>query len=1013
MTSTMITWHTGKQRQLELPLVSCPGQPHALAIPICADAASMLAVEAVLTSADRSSGYRASFVIEWVGEHRLQIPRSLFKPFGNPGEIGMPQQLTLTAGDAGFAGTVLTVGTPQWLEQAALVPANAGESFFENFTHPGFWDIAEWTPTHTGGTFKPAYLYAELSVVPGAESPQPVVARSKRYALPIDGIQALLAAVAVDDLGAFSLILRIDGKEWRAVDRQQGCGDYEELRVPVRGRLLEQVTVELTSCAAWQAGEAERKINACLFWLIAEAEGADPAMSHEVYGCDDIAAPDVCDLRTDAAASASAAGEPLLPVGFLFGPDSLRALREQVRQGIKGRMFAEMIAEVEDNLGYRPEDYVGTYMPVDWGKQGIERASSPNGETRRMYSTLVYTSFAYAVTGDKRFGLAARRALLATARIKHWAAGPVARIPVGLRGYRHPFIESHTSQAVALCYDFIYGLLSEAERQEVEDALFEKGVVWIDAFLRQNSEHLLKLKSNTGVVFALGLLYAALAAKRTHPQAEEIFERWSGWLLQRMMPAYYMQDGSTSEGFVYWEYTTHYAIEALLVIAGHRGCEPQDLVHAAFGQTMQYMLHMRSLSHEGLRFLPISDSRNEDFRFMGPPLLFFARYFDIDGGLRLWHDLYAGAHEPGSPFFGEPKNTGQFTTNGLLALLLAQEREAPPSSLEQTRRFTESDRILWRSGTGVGDWLVFFEGGAQTFNHTHFDKGQFLLEAYGESLVSEPGMIAYSNPFHTALLDSQYHNVITAAGRNQTYEDAARAVVIRSLVSGDGYELLQADLSGSYKELRTYNRTLLFVRTRYVLLLDEVESDVSELQWHLHSKGAYREASRVLPGAWNAREDAGEAAGEDAGGDGGETAGEAADCRSDAAVHRYEARAAKAGLHAAIVADQPLMAKIGTYMDGETLLSHHLALAADASSGRFTLAALLVPDRGLRQAGTVADIVVTAVRTANGASFTVSGSFGFDRVDCDFAEGSIRVFRDDGAMIESNVTGEQGVSPER
>src|SRR5690606_24593690 len=99
----------------------------------------------------------------------------------------------------------------------------------------------------------------------------------------------------------------------------------------------------------------------------------------------------------------------------------------------------------------------------DWARQGIERSSSPNDDTHRMFSTLVYSAFAYAIEGDLRFGLAARRALLTVVRIDHWAAGFVARYPVGIRGYRATFVEAHTSQAAALCYDFIYPLLSVEE----------------------------------------------------------------------------------------------------------------------------------------------------------------------------------------------------------------------------------------------------------------------------------------------------------------------------------------------------------------------------------------------------------------------------------------------------------------------------------------------------------------------------------------------------------------------
>src|SRR5690606_6900844 len=91
-----------------------------------------------------------------------------------------------------------------------------------------------------------------------------------------------------------------------------------------------------------------------------------------------------------------------LPVGLLFDRGTLEELRRNMRHGETRRLFGEMRAEAEANLDYRPESYLGTYMPVDWGRQGIERASSPNREARKLFSTLVYSAFVYAAGGGLR-----------------------------------------------------------------------------------------------------------------------------------------------------------------------------------------------------------------------------------------------------------------------------------------------------------------------------------------------------------------------------------------------------------------------------------------------------------------------------------------------------------------------------------------------------------------------------------------------------------------------------------
>ena len=47
---------------------------------------------------------------------------------------------------------------------------------------------------------------------------------------------------------------------------------------------------------------------------------------------------------------------------------------------------------------------------------------------------------------------------------------------------------------------------------------------------------------------------------------------------------------------------------------------------------------------------------------------------------------------------------------------------------------------MWRTGWKAGDTLLMFESGIWGTGHEHFDKNQFLLEAFGErmALDAEP-----------------------------------------------------------------------------------------------------------------------------------------------------------------------------------------------------------------------------------------------------------------------------------
>ncbi|GGD49531.1 heparinase II/III domain-containing protein [Paenibacillus nasutitermitis] len=955
-------WDLSSQHTLSLLLDPITGAPKSLSIPIHSSAASMSFIETTLRDEDDQIRYRAQIVVEWTGDHLLEIPANWFEPVGSQDMSAILTQLTLTCWDSGPLSAMLTVDHPVWTEHTPLIQVNEREQLLDVFTAPGFWEPGEWEQTSGEGAFKKMWLYAQLSTQSGPEQ-SGSVAYTKQYDRPIDQFQALVLGLSTDELGAFSLQVMVDGVNRLVVDRKPGSG-FEELRVDLAGKLLNSVTIGLSTDPGRETGEQEGKLICLIYWIMLESRGEFPAITNEITGSGDIVAPTEEVLAGAAVYPVKEAGlhEQMLPVGFLFDREGLLALRKRVFQ--KGseasRLFGEIRAEAEANLSYRPEDYLGTYMPVDWARQGIERASSPNSDTHRLFSTLVYSAFAYAIEGDLRFGLAARRALLTVARIKHWAAGFVARYPAGLRGYRAPFIESHTSQAVALCYDLICPLLTPEERREVEDALYTKGMIWLDAFLRQNGEGYL-LGSNQGAVYTLGLLYAAHAAARSHPDAAAVAQRWSSWL-ERMLAGYYHADGSTNEGMMYWEYTTHYAIESLLIISGQSGRPVSGLIPPSMAQTMDYLSHLQSLAYPSLRFLALGDCRNEDFNNLGPSLLFFSRYLGDTRSLAMWQQHYAIAHPPGNPFFGLPIGTGQYTTNGLLTLLLLQDEKPVKQELPKHRIFAETERILWRTGSNFGDKLFFFEGGPQSFEHTHYDKGQFLLEAFGETLVVDPGTITYNRPFSTLLKASKFHNVVTVNGKDQSYKDPSQAVGIKALREEQDYDYLHADLTHSYQELSVYNRRILFVRPDYWLLYDEVDAIEPGLEWNLHSKGMF---FALEP-----------------------------DGRS---LH-FIAQAPQAGLRVAVAADQSLTAKTATYSDEGVVLSHHLALHTGRSAAKLRLAAILCPYAG-EDENAVNAITIQTESSKEGAVFTVNGSFGSDRVTCSFEDGIFRVERGSGCMI--------------
>ncbi|MEI7552184.1 MAG: heparinase II/III family protein [Verrucomicrobiota bacterium] len=946
--TTRHVWETAAARTLATSLAApAPGtKVWALSLPVKSNRATMLMVEVCLDCDESAAGpvtcgYQTSFVVEWSGWNTLYFTASSLKLIGQPAGLHAVRRLRLTAGTTTFAGTVLELGRVSWPSDSPLVPVTPYEDMVVNFLSERMWDRGDWTHTGHEGlpvgeqSFDVAWMFANLRYLqrPGRRHQ---TAYTRKMNVDLSGYQAVTVWTATDLRANFSVILEIDGVAVRVIDRRRGLGGGDEIRALISGRRLTALTFELEQAEGEITEALEVQVASSIRWVLLERTGTDPARVGQAEGIPAIPPPS----RVEPLEST------ILPVGIMIGREEFLQLREKAkRPGPLKKMADEIIAEAVDHLDYAPERYAGRYLPVDLGNQGCERRVSPSDQMYHLSSCMVYGGMAYALTGDRRHGQTARRGLFSALRCRTWQGGFPSRIPAGLPGYRAPFIETDAAEVVALCYDFIYPLLSDAERREVEDALYEKALPWIDMYLRLHGEGYL-LNSNQGAVYTAGLAYAALVSRRSHADVDAILERGIQWF-PRMMNQYYKVTGASNEGPGYWEFTTKYAVSALIAISRHKGWAVPDYAPAHLGRTMDYLMHTRSLARERLSFLPLSDNiEGVGFNFMNSSFMFFAKYYRDPNALWLWHEYFARRpNPPGSPFFGK-KVAGAYTTSGLMDFLLFVEGTPARPQLPLRKHFEVCDRILLRTGSSYGDVLFLFEGGPQTFDHTHSDKGQFILEAYGERFAADPGVIKYQDPACLNFKHTSYHNLVTLRGRDQDYRDPKQAVVLDRVAFGEACDYLSADLRNSYRACAQYRRQILFVRPHYFLVVDDVQADEPGLEWNYHSCAPIAQID--LP----------------------------------AGLIRLQG--AKAAMILAIGSDRPLAAATGQYASDGVVLTHNLVLTPLQPAATLRIAALLLPFPLPAGPGD-ASPSVTVSRQPDAVQFTVRGPWGVDQVRCDLS----------------------------
>ncbi len=364
---------------------------------------------------------------------------------------------------------------------------------------------------------------------------------------------------------------------------------------------------------------------------------------------------------------------------------------------------------------------------------------------------------------------------------------------------------------------------------------------------------------------------------------------------------------------------------------------------------MDYLMHLRSLTREKLSFLPLSDNiEGVGYNFMNSSFMFFAKYYQNGNALWLWHEYFSRRPNiPGSTFFGK-RMAGACSLSGLMDFVLFVEGTPPTPQLLPAKHFEDCGRIILRTGCQHGDLLFHFEGGPQTFEHTHSDKGEFIMEAYGERFAADPGVIKYQDPACNNYKRTPYHNLVTLKGQNQDYRDAEHAVVLSQVEFGERADYIDADLRNSYKAFTKYRRQIVFVRPNYFVILDEVQSAESGLEWNYHS-------CAPITGI-------------------------------DLATGLIRLQGAKASMILAIASAQALQASTGNYATEGVILTHNLVLTPLQPSTSLQIAALLLPFP--MGEGSKPEPQVRVTKAAAALIFTVTGQWGTDEVRCGLGDSS-------------------------
>ena len=426
----------------------------------------------------------------------------------------------------------------------------------------------------------------------------------------------------------------------------------------------------------------------------------------------------------------------------------------------------------------------------------------------RARSRIAHNAFEAYITDSAEAKTAAKSAMLDVARWGRWqppwfnAHGQHTYYPAGL-----------LAADVALGYDLLYDDLSEPERAQIRNALIEKSIIptykeyVLDNRVMANTSNWLAHTVGGALIAAASIAREMQSSGSTSP-ANEKFEIYVHGLLLKLedhMAASYLADGSYGEGISYHEFDMETLGPALNALRRAFGIDywKQTQVLDSF----KYPLY--TLTQPISNSLDMGDTHPPAGHGI-PALIYESR----DPVVRWYH--------------------AQFDRPSLSKFIFYDDSVAPqPPKLPSSRIFRDKGNAVFRSGWDK-DAIVFLYRAGPNFNHHHADQGSFLLNAFGESLISEAGWSDYyKDPYYATFFTQAIgHSTVLVDGNpeSQSIADTPQFVALNKYpritdsVTSEFYDGIRSDLSSVYQNrLARYVRSVVFVKPHYFVVVDDLK----------------------------------------------------------------------------------------------------------------------------------------------------------------------------------------------
>lgn len=434
--------------------------------------------------------------------------------------------------------------------------------------------------------------------------------------------------------------------------------------------------------------------------------------------------------------------------------------------------------------------------------------------TRPPMDAMERCALAYLLTGEKRFGVEAKRRLL-----HFFSWDPEG--PTGLFGYDEPAMWMMMRGVRA--YDWTYDLFTPEERAFIEPKMKVRARQFLTLLQRRPFESN-PYESHAGRLPGF-LGETALCFAHEWPEAKEWLE-YATLLYFTSYPAWGGDDGGWQEGPSYWGAYMGFALHFVVALRAATGV---DLMQKPFFRnTPYYALYTATPYHE---HMPFGDGHT------GSPK-----------GLGLV--MYAFSTLTGNPYFRWYAEEAGFRPGGDVLSLATYDptlKARSPRALPQARHFPAVGLVSMHTALGNKEEDISFLLRSSPYgsvSHGHADQNAFVIEAFGRGLAIATGYYPwYGSPHHhhwTRATKAVNSLLVNGEGQVRRSWEAKGEITAFHPAKPDApssYDYAEGEAAPAYGGLLTrFRRRVVHVRPGIFVMEDDVEAPKpSTFQWLLHA----------------------------------------------------------------------------------------------------------------------------------------------------------------------------------